>query len=715
MKIVFNSNQQNKAKYKHNFGQTPVYLQNLNGLQNYTDTFVKDSFEKEKSTKVDNLTSRVYSNIEKQWTDKVNNVERYKSDLNKSEMLNRISHVLYNAGETEKSAVVLADSFNKLPRNVLLNTEKSRIDNLIYNPENLQILKDFYTSSTNAASRLYVMKSLKNLNSPYYLPVAEDILEFDKDTAVYSDRQTTLAAREFLHSHYNFNLLKDPLSRNSTYKSAAMTLLDKWGLPVDVSLLDKMKNDEDIQIRNKALNVESHLKKLKNITNASSLNTQKTNYSVDTKKQLSFDTVVENLVNNVDTADTILELKRQKYPDGIYNASKLIKNINNIKNPETLSAVIKYIGQTGAFIEHLDYVKPAENQKTPYDFERAEAYSKILLRKNALSPSFKGSSVPSFSSLRRVWDKKKFDPLNAPDSTLDELAEIFHNEFKYKSSIQSAAEERYPEGFLESLFMDDNYKKKINIVIDRLYNRVQKVVEHKEKLLNEAIELKKKKALGVSNISKQKVRVNSNFIEPLKLSKQAQDVPLTNGILVYGQAFDSDKNKFIDWLKNESDASFVELTYKEDAPSESLNEIANSLNIAKNVYNLTGNRTILYVKGIDKLLTDLTSDTNMDYINEFKNYVEAASKDFHTTFLVKTNLPLKDFDSAAIASHRFGLKINLSEGITEDDQKRLDEINKEIARLDEKSRKQYDFYEFERDGYDNSDFWYRTIMYDTDF
>ena len=717
MKILFITNLSNSAhRYNQGFSSTPpVYLQNINGIQNYTDTFINNSFENDKDSRVDNIRRRVSSNIETIWTNKADNAGRYKSELNKAEILNKISHALYDAGKTEKAAVILADSFNKIPRKAVSDNEKARIDKLVYEPQNLILLKDFYRTSVNNKSRLYVMESLKKLNSPYYLPVAEDILEFDKDTALYSDKKTSLTAREFLHSHYNFRLLKEPLSKNEIYKNAAMTVLDKWGLPQDINLLENVKNNNDIQIRSKAKNIESHLRKLSNVSETQT-NTTKKQYKNPDLKHMSFDEIVKNLVNNQNIDDSILELKNQKYPDGVFNATKLINNMQDIKDSRAVSEAIKYIGQTGAFVSQREYVKLDDTTKSPYDNDKAEAYCKILLRSKSLSPSFGASNIPSFSATR-IWDKKKFDPLNAPDSVLDDLAEKLHFTLGFESSVRDAITERYPEGFLESIFAAENYKNKVNIATKRLYSRIKKVLDKKQKILEESIELNKKKALGISNISKQKVRVNSTFIEPLKLDNKTHDVPVSNGIFIYGKAFDNDKNKFIEWLKNESEAQFVELTYDENNPKSSINQISEQLNIAQNVHQLTGSRTILYLKDIDKLLSDRTNENNIDCINEFKTLVEGVSKNYYTTFLIKTNLPLTEFDDAAKAPHRFDLKLNLSEGITQEDEKRLEELTKELDRLEQKTREGYDLYKYDDSDYDGgtSDYLYRSLLYDTDF
>jgi hypothetical protein len=74
-------------------------------------------------------------------------------------------------------------------------------------------------------------------------------------------------------------------------------------------------------------------------------------------------------------------------------------------------------------------------------------------------------------------------------------------------------------------------------------------------------------------------------------------------------------------------------------------------------------RTLLEVENLDSMLTNKNSQEGLKIIARFKGLIERLSENYHTTLIMQTNKPLSDFEEASLATHRFGLQLELKEGI----------------------------------------------------
>lgn len=310
----------------------------------------------------------------------------------------------------------------------------------------------------------------------------------------------------------------------------------------------------------------------------------------------------------------------------------------------------------------------------------------------------KKMSRPSFGDY--CVDKKKFNVLDDSYSQLKSLGEVFHK--ASDSTIENACLERYRyKNFFSDIFAENGTETYMQAYRNFL-PYVQDERNHKSSIINEINNLEALALKGDSNIGEQKLNLKRGFMALLEIENNGKKVPFQNGILLYGDATDADKNEFVDWIKNEAKASFDEVTYKEDAPFESIKNIVKKAEEAENVFNYTGKRTILYVKDIDKLLTDEEDDDSLEMIARFKSFAENAHENYHTTLLVKTNRSLDEFEEASIGSQRFESKIKLKDGITPEVKKRLKEAGAERIRLDDAAETLDSYYWYE-DYYDSSD------------
>lgn len=271
---------------------------------------------------------------------------------------------------------------------------------------------------------------------------------------------------------------------------------------------------------------------------------------------------------------------------------------------------------------------------------------------------------------------KNFDPLNADENGLKKLGEVFH---KYKN-IELLCKRRYPVGLFIKYQNSRAYE-----AYQKLSQSINETREYKNKLVAEMNNLLNKEITGEGNMMEKKMEVKDSFLDLLKIEQNTgRKAPIENGILIYGNS--RKKDDFINWIKNTSETAFKEIEYDENKPFDSIKAIKQALKNAQTGYEYTDRRSILYIKNLDKLLTNKSKE-NLIMIAHFKSFAELASEKFHTTLLFKTDLPLENFESASIATGRFGLKVKLTNELSESDEQKVKDIRQEITRLDKMTDK----------------------------
>lgn len=276
------------------------------------------------------------------------------------------------------------------------------------------------------------------------------------------------------------------------------------------------------------------------------------------------------------------------------------------------------------------------------------------------------------------WKNLKI--LEKTKSELIDLAEYFH-----KAAEDIVREACGSEKFL-TIFNKDKYIRQY----ERLSEAIKEVIAGKEEMLARISVLEPKKALGIGNLVEQKDRVDRQFLSLLKAEKRGEDVPVTNGILVYGSS--KEKEGFIEWLINSSGVVVKRFKHDSNNPMATIETIVNTAEKSETAFQHSNTRTILVVDNLDEMLTKQDGIDDIEMIGRFKGFVEHLSKDFHTTLVTKTDKALDDFEPASIAAHRFGIKADLKDGISQDELKELERLSKEVKRLDDKAKNYNKFY-----------------------
>lgn len=182
----------------------------------------------------------------------------------------------------------------------------------------------------------------------------------------------------------------------------------------------------------------------------------------------------------------------------------------------------------------------------------------------------------------------------------------------------------------------------------------------KEKIFNELLEQTAKKMDECDFSYIDKKGFIDNYINSLIAERAglATSKSIGNGILLKG---DNLKTKIIaNSIKKSLDINYTEVEFTFPNVFESIQRIVKVAEDAKVEYQKTGKRTILEINNLDKFLTN-ESDENLRMIARFKSFAELVSEKYHTTLLMRTNLPYNNFECASIGTNRFPIKIKIKE------------------------------------------------------
>ncbi len=176
--------------------------------------------------------------------------------------------------------------------------------------------------------------------------------------------------------------------------------------------------------------------------------------------------------------------------------------------------------------------------------------------------------------------------------------------------------------------------------------------------INKTFHSSKKENLDekIAGMQKAKAKIRASFINKIKNPNTKESIP--NGIIVYGHE-GSGKTSFIEATANESDCNLLEIL-----PFENFtNEIEDSLIYARNLYNKTGKRTVILLKGSDITLDDSSeNEDNVHFINSILDNCAKTpdeSKDgFAATIFFETSKP-QLISKKLLSSNKISAIINI--------------------------------------------------------
>lgn len=153
-------------------------------------------------------------------------------------------------------------------------------------------------------------------------------------------------------------------------------------------------------------------------------------------------------------------------------------------------------------------------------------------------------------------------------------------------------------------------------------------------------------------------RLNNEFFNLIAAERSGMNPPIKNGILLHGP--DNLTKITADAIKNTVDANYIKVAFDKNKPSNLIDKMIDEAEKTEKQFLDTRKRTILELDGLDNILAlDKTVPENSDLINEFKSIAEDLSQKYHTTIIMRTNLPLDKLDAPSIASNRLGMHIEV--------------------------------------------------------
>lgn len=156
-------------------------------------------------------------------------------------------------------------------------------------------------------------------------------------------------------------------------------------------------------------------------------------------------------------------------------------------------------------------------------------------------------------------------------------------------------------------------------------------------------------------IERIKNKIQEELFVPIRKNHGGKRVDVPNCVMLTG-ANPYTMMEIIDWIGQKSGANYVKIPSSVNI-NQMQDKILEELEKAEENYQSTGERSIIFVNGMEKLLNPAVNSRGN--ISCMKDLMSSADEDFHSTIIFYSNHP-KNLDPAATASHRVGLKFDLS-------------------------------------------------------
>lgn len=284
--------------------------------------------------------------------------------------------------------------------------------------------------------------------------------------------------------------------------------------------------------------------------------------------------------------------------------------------------------------------------------------------------------APAFDNFKKDTQTK----LNDFDKKIKNDSETADKELQYakKSAFRSYLSTDGSRDFLQRIIYDGltlglyEVGKIACWVYDRHQNiaEVPKTVEKARKINNEEMkrhaartqnELKQENIQAAfirdkqEKIERIKNKIHEELFVPIKKNHAGVRVDVPNCVMLTG-ANPYTMMEVIDWMGQKSGANYVKIPSSVNI-NQMQDKILEELEKAEENYQSTGERSIIFVNGMEKLLNPAVNSRGN--ISCMKDLMSSADEDFHSTIIFYSNHP-KNLDPAATASHRVGLKFDLS-------------------------------------------------------
>ncbi len=302
------------------------------------------------------------------------------------------------------------------------------------------------------------------------------------------------------------------------------------------------------------------------------------------------------------------------------------------------------------------------------------------------------SKRPSFGDGWKV-DKEKFDVLEASDTRLEYLGEVFRK--ASKQQIEQACKKKYG-----GLFFDRSDQAR-NKLLDYIYSAQRKMGKLETEIPKTAQRIK----TGDIGIEAGKDKLQTEFISKINNEQQfgtkAENLP--NAILIVNDGENKVADSMRDWLKDNTRINYSSI-YPGNYGWDFEKEIKSLLEYNKKIFDLTGIRSLLELDGLDYIFS---KSTIFNYEKEQKglyNLLNNASDKYKTTILYITQKNRDDLKPELFSKEHFDTQIHLKDGERPEDKSKLAdmEFQKESMENAAKRLDSYIWYEVDSD-YESDD------------
>ena len=238
--------------------------------------------------------------------------------------------------------------------------------------------------------------------------------------------------------------------------------------------------------------------------------------------------------------------------------------------------------------------------------------------------------------------------------------------------------------------------KKSKQAYDKIMPYIQTERRHLSRMQDKIDELEDIERNGTKDLTDEIIIFNQMFINPLEAEKRGEPAVIPNSIILYGN---SPRNTLAmaSWILSGSCINSMETKYNSKQPEESLSKLEEMLDRSEELYEKTGKRTVIRLRGFDKYIA---GEFSMDDAEKFQELTQDCAQKYHATILLHTkNLP-KDFTRQnQLTDDSLNIQINKHK-LTKEEKLILSEYKRTLAYYETRAKEAIDKYSYVESGFD---------------
>ncbi len=297
-------------------------------------------------------------------------------------------------------------------------------------------------------------------------------------------------------------------------------------------------------------------------------------------------------------------------------------------SPEEQDEFLSEYGITPDGEYQFDLSSPEEFDETPYKKE-LEQIDKTFKERQAETYAVAEKNVSRYEGVKERRNK---------DILTLGLYEVLRAYRKYKEANSYTSD------------ITNEAKNDKNMVL-----RDQKEAEQEHCKNLERIENARKKNAALDQLKQPiKSKLERSLVARLLMTKNGESVSVPNSVMFVGEN-PYMSQYFAKWTADTTDSEF-KVVRSNLYEQKMISELEEQLNNAEQNWENTGNRTIIFVEGLEKLFDKReSSDENIAHV---KKLIKNADKDFHSTVMFHTSIP-SELDKESVKAPYVGMEVKV--------------------------------------------------------